>query len=67
MRGEGGEKVKLDFSKMNAAIKREAQKAVEKKMYEVSCKNCHAKVLVPTGKSACPHCGKEIDLIPNIH
>lgn len=59
--------MKFDFSKIDSAIRREAEKAVGRKKYEVSCKNCHTKVLVPVGKSICPHCGKEIDLTLDIH
>lgn len=55
--------MKFDFSKLEGAIKREAQNAAKKKLYEVSCKNCHAKVRVPVGKSVCPHCKREINLI----
>ena len=59
--------MKFDFSKMDAALRREAENAARKKLYEVSCKNCHAKVTVPVGKSVCPHCGKEINLTLDIH
>lgn len=59
--------IKFDFSKMDAAIEQKAKEAIRNKHYEVPCKNCHAKVIVPVGKSICPHCGKEINLILNIH
>lgn len=59
--------LKMDFSKMNVAFEREAKKAAMSKKYQVSCKNCGAKVLVPVGKSICPHCGKEINLTLNFH
>jgi len=64
MLSKGGEKmdVKLDFSKVNSAIEREAKKAAMGKKYQVSCKHCRAKVVVPVGKSICPACGKEITL-----
>lgn len=32
------------------------------RMYDVTCPSCGASVKVPTGKSACPKCGEEIDL-----
>lgn len=32
------------------------------RMYDVTCPTCGASVKVPTGKSACPKCGEEIDL-----
>lgn len=57
----------IDFSKLDDALQREAKKAVLSKKYEVSCKNCHTKVTVPVGKSICPNCGKEINLILDIH
>lgn len=60
-------KVKLDFSKMESDIKREAAKAAERKMYEVSCKNFHTKVTAPVWKSTYPCCGKEINLTLDIH
>lgn len=54
--------MKSDFSKMGNALKREAEKALQKKRFEIGCPHCQAKVTAPTGKSVCPNCGKEIDL-----
>ena len=60
-------KAKADFSKLSNAINREYKKAATNKKYQISCKNCRAKVVVPVGKSVCPACGKEINLILNFH
>lgn len=59
--------MKMDFSKMNAALERKAKKAALSKKYQVQCKYCRAKVTVPVGKSICPNCGKEINLAIDIH
>ena len=43
----------------------EIDKAIEEamgRMYDVTCPSCGSSVKVPTGKSACPKCGEEIDL-----
>ena len=43
-------------------VKQTAIKEAMSRMYDVTCPTCGASVKVPTGKSACPKCGEEIDL-----
>lgn len=59
--------MKSDFRKMGDALKRETEKALQKKRFETECPHCHGKVTAPAGKSVCPNCGKEIDLTIEIN
>lgn len=43
-----------------------AKQSLQTQKYEVTCPHCNATVEVHPGKSACPSCGKEIDLELNI-
>lgn len=55
-------KVNIDKDKLNRAI----EEAANQRTYDVTCPFCKSIVNVPTGKSLCPSCGKEIDLSLNI-
>ena len=55
-------KVNIDKDKLNQAI----EEAANLRTYDVTCPFCKNIVNVPTGKSLCPSCGKEIDLTLNI-
>lgn len=57
---------KSDMKQFNKDLeKRIKSAAIEEAMgrtYDVTCPTCGASVKVPTGKSLCPQCRKEIDL-----
>ena len=50
---------------LDSKVKSIAKKEASKKKYDIACPNCKADVTVPLGKSACPACNGEIDLIPD--
>lgn len=58
---------KIDMNKLEKSIKKQATSALNKRTYDVTCPHCKSKVNVPTGKSICPICRKEIDLTLDIN
>ncbi len=47
---------------LEKAVKQTAIREAMSRRYDVTCPTCGASVKVPTGKSLCPKCRKEIDL-----
>lgn len=48
---------------MKQKIMEQAKQDIMKKSVEIKCPHCSSTVTVPSGKSLCPQCQKEIDLV----
>ena len=59
--------MKFDQKKLNKIIAQKGAEIISKQARTISCPHCKANVTVQPGKSACPACGKEIDLSLNIN
>lgn len=52
---------------LEKSIKSETISSLHKQKYDVTCPHCGHSVKIPTGKSLCPFCHKEIDLTLDIN
>lgn len=48
------------------AIKKQSVEAIKKKQFDVKCPHCQTEIRIYAGKSACPYCGKEVNLTLDI-
>lgn len=59
-------KIKVNQKNLERLVKEKAITALEGKIFNIECPHCKTIVQVPSGKSICPHCHKEINLELNI-